>query len=108
MSGAVTLAIALGIYVYEITGRELDIGLVGLAEFLPTFLLVLWAGALADRVDRRKLACAGYLAEAIIALLIMVYVAKGGTAIWPIIALTVAFGNLFVAKIASSLLSFTE
>ena len=41
MSGAVTLAIALGIYVYEITGRELDIGLVGLAEFLPTFLLVL-------------------------------------------------------------------
>ena len=93
MSGAVTLAIALGIYVYEITGRELDIGLVGLAEFLPTFLLVLWAGALADRVDRRKLACAGYLAEAIIALLIMIYVAKGGTAIWPLITLTVAFGT---------------
>ena len=51
----------MGVHVYALSGREFDIALVGLAEFLPTFLLVLPAGALADRIDRRSLASAGYL-----------------------------------------------
>ena len=57
-SGAVTLAIAMGVFVFDITDRKADIGFVGLAEFLPTFLLVLWAGSLADRLDRRRMAAA--------------------------------------------------
>ena len=91
-SGAVTLAIANGVFVFGITGRELDLGWIGLAEFLPTFLLVLWAGALADRLDRRKMAALGYAAEAAIALGIAAYAATGRTAIWPIFALTLAYG----------------
>jgi predicted MFS family arabinose efflux permease len=91
-SGAVTLAIANGVFVFGITGRELDIGLVGLAEFLPTFLLVLWAGALADRVDRRRMAAIAYLAEAAIAVGLAVYAASGRTAVWPIFALTLGYG----------------
>lgn len=84
VSGFVTLAISMGVHVYSLSGREFDIALVGLAEFLPTFLLVLPAGALADRVDRRSLAAVGYTAEALVALAGVGYVLAGGTAVWPL------------------------
>jgi MFS family permease len=44
--------------VYEITGSALDLGLVGLAQFVPKVLLTLWAGSVADRLDRRRIATA--------------------------------------------------
>lgn len=91
-SGAVTLAIAMGVFVFDISGREADIGFVGLAEFLPTFLLVLWAGSLADRLDRRAMAAVAYAVEAVIAFVIAWYSATEPTAIWPLLALTAAYG----------------
>jgi MFS family permease len=47
-------SVAVGWQVYEITRRPLDLGLVGLAQFLPGILLFLIAGHAADRFDRRK------------------------------------------------------
>jgi MFS family permease len=44
--------VAVGWQVYDMTGSALDLGLVGLAQFVPAFLLVLIAGAVADRYDR--------------------------------------------------------
>src|SRR5205823_4850928 len=38
---------------YAITGSAFDLGLVGLAQFLPATVLILIAGQLADRYDRR-------------------------------------------------------
>ena len=40
---------------YELTGSNLYIGLLGVAEFIPMFLLAFIGGALADAVDRRKM-----------------------------------------------------
>ena len=91
-SGAVTMAIAMGKYVYDITGREADIGFVGLAEFLPTFLLVLWAGSLADRVDRRTMAAVAYASEAMVAFMIAWYTTTHSTAVWPLFAFTALYG----------------
>jgi len=48
-------SVAVGWQVYEITHRPLDLGLVGLAQFLPGVLLFLVAGHAADRHDRRRL-----------------------------------------------------
>ncbi len=48
-------SVAVGWQVYEITKRPLDLGLVGLAQFLPGVLLFLVSGHVADRYDRRKL-----------------------------------------------------
>ena len=48
-------SVAVGWQVYEITKRPLDLGYVGLAQFLPGFVLFLFAGHAADLYDRRKL-----------------------------------------------------
>jgi len=53
------LNVAVGWQVYAITGRALDLGFVGLAQFVPVAGLTLVAGHVADRFDRRAvlLAC---------------------------------------------------
>src|ERR1700741_5275001 len=48
-------SVAVGWQVYEITKRPLDLGLVGLAQFLPGILLFLVTGHAADRFNRRNL-----------------------------------------------------
>jgi MFS family permease len=48
-------AVAVGWQVYALTGSALNLGLVGLAQFLPMLLLMLFAGHAADRYDRRRL-----------------------------------------------------
>ena len=46
-------AVAVGWQVYDINRNPFDLGLIGLAEFLPLPLLALPAGQLADRLPRR-------------------------------------------------------
>ena len=46
-------AVAIGWQVYDLTGSALDLGLVGLAQFIPGFALSLLVGHIADRYDRR-------------------------------------------------------
>src|SRR5258706_965752 len=53
-------SVAVGWQVYEVTRRPLDLGLAGLAQFLPGILLFLLAGDVADRFDRRKLIALSY------------------------------------------------
>ncbi len=45
--------VAVGWQMYALTGSAFYLGLVGLAQFLPMFLLTLVAGHIADRYDRR-------------------------------------------------------
>jgi MFS family permease len=53
-------AVAVGWQVYEITRRPLDLGLVGLAQFLPGILLFLVSGHVSDRFNRRHVLMACY------------------------------------------------
>jgi len=84
---------ALGVLVFDLTGRELDLGLIGLAEFLPVLLLVLVAGAVADRVDRRVVSGGGAVVEAAVGFAVAAYVATGPTAVGPIFAMIVVSGT---------------
>jgi MFS family permease len=49
------LSVAVGWQIYALTHRTLDLGLIGLAQFLPSLLLMLPAGHLADRYQRRRI-----------------------------------------------------
>jgi MFS family permease len=48
-------AVAVAWQMYDITHNPLDLGLVGLTQFIPAALFVLVAGHIADRYDRRKI-----------------------------------------------------
>jgi MFS family permease len=65
-------AVAVGWQVYDITKRALDLGLVGLAQFLPGILLFLVSGHASDRFDRRKVLGACYAGYALCSGLLLV------------------------------------
>jgi MFS family permease len=52
-AGNQMVLVALGWQMYDLTSSAWDLGLVGLAQFIPTLLFTIPAGHLADRVDRR-------------------------------------------------------
>lgn len=49
------VSVAVGWQVYELSGSALDLGLIGLAQFLPMAVLTLVVGHVADRYDRRRI-----------------------------------------------------
>jgi MFS family permease len=58
-------AVAVGWQVYEITKRPLDLGYVGLAQFLPGILLFPLSGHASDRFERRNVLSACYAGYAV-------------------------------------------
>jgi MFS family permease len=58
------MGVAVGWQIYDLTHRALDLGLVGLAQFVPSILLVLLVGHVADRHDRRRIVCIAQIVEA--------------------------------------------
>ena len=91
-AAAMAQATVLGKLVYDLTGSELDLGLLGLLEFAPAFVLVLVTGAVADRFDRRKVAAAGAASEAVVAAALGWYAGSHPTSVTPIFVLVVFFG----------------
>jgi len=82
----------IGKQVYDLTGRPLDLGLLGVAEFLPVAVLAPLAGPLADRHDRRKILGIALVGEAIASLLLFLYARSDPTSITPIFAIVLFFG----------------
>jgi MFS family permease len=103
--GAFAQATALGKQVWDISGKELDLGLLGLVEFLPAALLVLVTGHVADRVDRRRLSAAGLVGEALAAVGLVVYLGGDPSSVSPIFGLAFLYGiaRAFVAPAIRSL-----
>jgi len=84
--------VAVGWQVYEITRDPLDLGLIGLSQFLPFVLLVLPAGHFADRHLRQKLLSACYGLMLVCALLLLAFSLSGLQVVWPVFAVMVLFG----------------
>lgn len=68
-------SVAVGWQVYDMTGSLLDLGLVGLAQFLPFLFLVLVGGHVADRFNRRAIIALCFCAQLVSALMLLLIVA---------------------------------
>ena len=77
-------SVAVGWQVYELTHRPFDLGLVGLAQFLPGILLFLIAGHAADRLVRQRILRVCYAAFSVCSLLLVALTATGLTSVYPI------------------------
>lgn len=71
------LMVALGWQMYDLTRSAWDLGLVGLAQFLPALLLTLPAGHWVDRHDRRLSLVASLAIQAVAALVLVVASLEG-------------------------------
>lgn len=86
------LGVAVGWQVYAITGDPLDLGLIGLAQFLPFLALVMPGGHVADRSDRRLVMVGAYVVETCCVLVLIAFTLSGGGAIWPVFVAMAMFG----------------
>ncbi len=77
MGGVQMQMIARGYLVYDLTERPLLLGIVNGGSAIPILLLSLWGGAIADRVDRKKIIQGGQALNAVIALVVTVLIATG-------------------------------
>jgi len=85
-------AVAVGWQVYEITKRPLDLGLVGLAQFLPGIVLFLVSGHVADRFNRRNLLILCDVGFAICFAMLLAITLRGGVSIISVFAVLVLLG----------------
>ena len=85
-------AVAVGWQVYAIHENPFDLGLIGLAEFLPLPLLALPAGQIADRFSRRRVFAVSLVVEIAVACLLLVVTVAGASQLWPFLALAAATG----------------
>jgi len=86
------LVVAIGWQVYAIHRNPLDLGFVGLAEFVPLPILALPAGQLADRIERRVVVAVGLAVQVGIAVVLVVITLDGAHKLWPFLAIAVAAG----------------
>jgi MFS family permease len=86
------LEVAIGWEVYALHRSALDLGWIGLAEFVPLFVLALPAGHLADRVPRRLIFAAALLFGAGVGVGLALVSGSGVTAVPPYLALAVCAG----------------
>ena len=61
------LMVAIGWQLYSLTGSALDLGLLGIAQFVPMLVLTLLVGHVADRYDNRAILLICQLGEAVAA-----------------------------------------
>ncbi len=71
------LAVAVGWQLYDLTNNPLDLGIVGLMQFLPLLALSIFVGQIADRYDRRALIRITQAAKALAAVALAVGTLSG-------------------------------
>jgi MFS family permease len=86
------LSVAVGWEIYALTRNPLDLGYLGLVQFLPFVLLVLPGGYVADHADRRLVLITAYAGAALCAGVLAWFSLTGLRSAWPIFAVMTVFG----------------
>jgi MFS family permease len=101
-------SVAIGWQIYAITHSTLALGLVGLCEFVPMFLLTLPAGEIADRFNQRRVLAIAQVVQAVCAGLFLLFSLIAPSNALPFYGVLVLFGAArgFSGPSGQSLLAF--
>src|SRR6185437_1029524 len=101
-------SVAIGWQIYSITNSAFALGLVGLCQFAPMFLLTLPAGDISDRIDQRKVLAAAMTVQAVSSALFLLLSFSHVSKVWPFYAVLVLFGAArgFSGPAGQSLVAF--
>ncbi|ARM90344.1 major facilitator superfamily protein [Rhizobium sp. CIAT894] len=86
------VSVAVGWQMYDQTGKAIYLGLIGLVQFLPSLLLILVTGSVADRHNRRAIAALCSLVSALCTLALLVMTVMGSFTPLPVFAVLLIFG----------------
>lgn len=86
-------SVAVGWQVYQMTHSLFALGLIGLAQFAPFLLLILWAGHIADTHNRRNIIVCCIGAQLLTSALLLAFTWSGSSIVWPVFAILVVFGS---------------
>lgn len=86
-------SVAVGWQVYEKTGNAMDLGFVGLAQFVPFALLILVAGHVADQWNRRWIIAGCLFLEMLCGVLLLAFSLSGIHSVWPVFTVMVVYGS---------------
>lgn len=87
-------SVAQGWLMHRLTGSAFMLGLLGFAQFLPVMLFTLWAGVVADRMDKRRLILITQICALLQALTLATVVTLGVVQPWMVIVLAAMFGTI--------------
>jgi MFS family permease len=95
------VAVAIGWQVFSIRHSAFDLGLIGLAEFVPMLVLALPAGQLADHVPRHLVFAGALGLTGLVSLILVGVTVEGASELWPFLLLAAATGVANVLASAS-------
>ncbi len=84
---------AMGYLVYEITDDELKLGIISFAQAAPVLVTGPIAGALLDRIDRRKILLAVQIVNVVAMIVVTWLVATGRVQYWHLVVIAVVVGG---------------
>lgn len=98
--------VAIGWYVYALTGSAWHLGFIGLVQFLPGAVLFPLIGYVADHYDRRRVVAATLWVQALASLALIAAVAQPDPSLWALYLIIVVIGaaKAFTMPALSSLL----
>jgi MFS family permease len=99
--------VAQGWLVYQLTGSELFLGVVGFASAIPTLFLSLFGGVLADRFERRRLMLGTQTAAMVLAFTLAALTLLGQVTVWHIVVIAFLGGvvNSLNAPVRQTIIS---
>jgi MFS family permease len=92
LAGTWMQTIAQGWLVYQISGSELALGIVGFASAIPALIASPFAGVVTDRVSRRTMLVVTQACAMVLALILAALAFTGIVQVWHVVALAAALG----------------
>ncbi len=86
------MSVAVGWQVYDISRDPLDLGLIGLVQFLPPLFLVLVTGLAADAFNRRLIMAGCLLIEVLCAVALVAFTLSAPGTVWPVFVILAVLG----------------
>ena len=93
-TGFFIMMVALGWLILEMTNSPLSLGMVWAARSGPFLIFGIFAGAVADKIDRRRLLILTFIMLAVCAFFMGILISRGWIQLWSILLVTFIIGSI--------------
>jgi len=95
------MMVALGWLILEMTNSPLSLGMVWAARSGPFLIFGIFAGAVADKIDRRRLLILTFIMLAVCAFFMGILISRGWIQVWSILLVTFIIGSIMTFNVTT-------